>query len=360
MFQMRRSILIWMATTVLQGIVSHAFVLPNSSPSFTTSTSTFTSKYTSTFYSTTQTKTQLQAEKKSSKPTGVYSRPSAAIERGSGFYVPGLEGSRVRGLFGLLILALTFVNHSYYGNSISSSEAMEFSETISIAYGVLLILQGLVEFGKEYGFGVDLDTTTTADVKMMTKDSNVVTKEGSASTSTSTSTSTSSKSVTQYASPTFLEMCSDKTLLNDLQWVAASFVSLTPATHVLLVKSDANTENNSNTPTLLYTLGDFSNQSTMNDDTDPNTQKAIQNVIDTVFESRGGRVSIPSDHPGSILLPESHRRCILLQKLTLADTESQYAMVVGSNQLLPAFTKNDLKWLGQLAKFMEQSLDQYL
>ena len=30
------------------------------------------------------------------KRKGVYSRPSAAIERGSGFFIPGLEGGRVR------------------------------------------------------------------------------------------------------------------------------------------------------------------------------------------------------------------------------------------------------------------------
>ena len=46
------------------------------------------------------------------KTTGVYARPSAAIERGSGFFIPGLEGSRVRLLFGILALVLTYVNNS--------------------------------------------------------------------------------------------------------------------------------------------------------------------------------------------------------------------------------------------------------
>ena len=39
------------------------------------------------------------------KSSGVYARPSAAIERGSGFFIPGLEGSRVRLLFGILALS---------------------------------------------------------------------------------------------------------------------------------------------------------------------------------------------------------------------------------------------------------------
>ena len=46
------------------------------------------------------------------KVKGVYSRPSAAIEKGSGFYIPGLEGSKVRLLFGTLVLLLNYINHT--------------------------------------------------------------------------------------------------------------------------------------------------------------------------------------------------------------------------------------------------------
>ncbi len=55
------------------------------------------------------------------KAKGVYVRPSGAIERGSGFFVPGLEGPKVRVLFGIVLLALTAINHSLGSSSITNS-----------------------------------------------------------------------------------------------------------------------------------------------------------------------------------------------------------------------------------------------
>ena len=54
-----------------------------------------------------------EEDKASNKKTtqGVYVRPSGAIERGSGFFFPGLEGPKVRVLFGVVLLSLTAVNH---------------------------------------------------------------------------------------------------------------------------------------------------------------------------------------------------------------------------------------------------------
>jgi len=279
--------------------------------------------------------TELQ-ETKNKKPKGVYTRPSAAIERGSGFYVPGLEGSRVRGLFGLLILGLTLLNANYNSsegilpNGVDGS-AQATSQLISILYGFLLILQGLVEFGKESGFVVDL-SNTNSDTDETTNDTNKRSED--------------TQTVNQYASDTVKSFPSD--LVENLQWLAASFVSLTPATHVLLLRSSTST---SSTPEVLYTLGEFPT-SFLNFD-----KTAITKSIEAVMSSRGGRISIPSDHPGSSLLPEFYRRCILLQKLDFdSEGEYQYSLMVGSNQLLAAFTKNDLKWLGRLANYFELAL----
>jgi len=311
---------------------------------------------------------------KKQKPKGVYARPSAAIERGSGFYVPGLEGSRVRGLFGVLVLTLTVINTYSFSVSTGASETVSssmsstltISEIISITYSILLILQGLVEFGKENGFVVDLsnngidpnDTTNSVDTNSNSNDDGEETQQSQEN----------KKTVNQYASPQLLSSTSSQ-IINDLQWISASFVSLTPATHILLVKisqhasnSESDTDDNTS-PSILYTLGSFNRNNENEEEIDKNTASAIQSVVQTAFDSKGGRVSVPSDHPGSYLIPnETYRRCLLFQRLTDEHNENQndrdhYCLVVGSNQLLAAFTKNDLKWLGRLANYLELSLD---
>lgn len=49
---------------------------------------------------------------------GYYVRPSRAIEKGGGFYVPGLEGERIRIISGITFLFLIAINLS--GNPLST------------------------------------------------------------------------------------------------------------------------------------------------------------------------------------------------------------------------------------------------
>lgn len=44
-----------------------------------------------------------------------YKRPSRAIEKGGGFYIPGLRGPRLRIGVGFLVLALLAANHASAG-----------------------------------------------------------------------------------------------------------------------------------------------------------------------------------------------------------------------------------------------------
>ena len=71
---------------------------------------------------------------------GMYVRPSRAIEKGGGFFVPGLEGERIRIVSAVLLLMLYAIN-------LVGTNAAEFS--ISTAAGlfvtVLLLLQGVVD-----------------------------------------------------------------------------------------------------------------------------------------------------------------------------------------------------------------------
>jgi hypothetical protein len=96
---------------------------------------------------------------------GIYIRPSAAIERGSGFFIPGLEGYKVRILVGSIVMLCTLLNHLYdqwiviqdvnptaIAATTTISTTMSgntFAEALAIFYGALVFLQGSIEARKE-------------------------------------------------------------------------------------------------------------------------------------------------------------------------------------------------------------------
>jgi len=266
------------------------------------------------FHKTTTTNTsnkmsQLYSEKKTK---GVYSRPSAAIERGSGFYIPGLEGSRVRLLFGGTVLLLTYINHTL-GMGDSNTSAVEFSQQISIFFGILLLLQGSIELAKENGLGIS-------------ENANGPRNRGQ--------NNASSKAFAQFISE---RLQADANISDSIAWSVASFVALTPTTHVLLIEEkDGMCE-------AIYSLGDFDSR-TVND-------QDMKSALDAVYNSKGGRVAINESHPAASLVPEVYRRSIILQKVETPG--SKRCLVVASNQLLASYTKNDLKWLGSLAQYIK-------
>lgn len=241
---------------------------------------------------------------------GVYSRPSAAIERGSGFFIPGLEGPRVRLVFGLIVLLLIVLNHVLLSSSLPT---VAFSEGLAGVYAILLLFQAAIEFGKEEkGFIVTLEKEKSA---------------ADTSTSASSFSQTWSSSSSSSSSSALSEEAKEK-----VQWAAASYVSLTPASHMLLLE-----ENDG----VVYRLG-----STPATTTPTSEMEGTKAAFQALEMSSSGRVSLPLTHPAvTSLSSEEHGRCVVLQRIN----ESKCWMMT-SNQLLAAFTKEDLKWLGQLAK----------
>jgi len=265
------------------------------------------------------------------KSSGVYARPSAAIERGSGFFIPGLEGSRVRLLFGILALVLTYVNNALGGQT--STGGFGISEAVAVVAGSLLLLQAAVEFGTELGFGVDLDQSGTGGSRSV----------GAASPSGPGGASSTTSNIEQRISSDLASLNIDA--VDVVKWSGATLVALTPATHVRLV-ADGNERDDATT---LYGLGDFSG-------TSEDCTSAEISALEEIYRSKGGRISIPPDHPVAIgLLPEEGRRCVLLQRVA-GSSGKKACLVVGSNQLLQAFTKNDLRWLGRLGANVEKVL----
>ena len=226
----------------------------------------------------------------------------------------------MRILFGVLVLLLSYVNN-LLGLGDSNLEAVQFSEKMVIFFGTLLLIQGLVEAAKEAGLGLQLETDKDS------KDAN-----------SASSSSSSSKQLSQMIQGSFF--CEEE-MVEKVKWAAATYVALTSATHALLLDEEGGDFE------LLYSLGDITSQGQTSAE-----MEGIQAALETVYRSKGGRVSVPDSHPCATLLPEDNRRCILLQKVEIEGRRR--CLMIGSNQLLVAFTKNDLKWLGTLGGYLSK------
>lgn len=249
------------------------------------------------------------ASAKRTKATGVYARPSAAIERGSGFFVPGLEGPKVRLVFGIILLSSTFVNHILPNQS---SAGNTLSEGLAGFYSLFVLLQAAIEFTKEEkgkivvgGQGGDVVAENVASYKQQ-----------------------------------WSGCAMDDTAWRDkVQWAASSYLSLTRATHIMLLGPGK----------VIFSLG----QSYPPNDGDKVSTGTIA-ALEALSKSQSGRVSLPSSHPTVKNVADAEfRRCVVLQRV---DEASQLCWMMTSNELLPAFTQQELEWLGRLASYVKPNL----
>lgn len=251
-----------------------------------------------------------EGEEKRTRTKGVYVRPSGAIEKGSGFFFPGLEGPRVRVLFGSVLLVFTAVNHV---TSPTPFGGLSFEEVIAILYSLLVLFQAAIEFGKEEliveGGGSGAAKSTRSDEELVQK------------WATSSSLNENSKS--------------------KIQWAAASYLSITPATQMMLLDGSS-----SDNQKMVYRLGGESSSSVSPTDESTGIEAALQQLQ----KSKGGRISLPSTHPAAVALGLTDSRSIILQRVT--DTS---CWLVTSDQLLASFTQADLKWLGRLAAYVKSA-----
>lgn len=262
---------------------------------------------------TTTRQTSLFASNKDSNK-GVYARPSAAIERGSGFFIPGLEGPRVRLLFGLILVTLTTINHFLGGGATADSGGGGLSELLAISYAILLLIQAAIEFGKEEkGYVVSLDRPQGDDV------------------------ANTASLIQVWASSSTDDAKYTEAWKERVKWSATSYLSMTPATQIMLLEKQK----------VLYNLGGTSNSSDLSSHEEEAT--GCQAAFETLGKATSGRVSLPITHPTVKALAPEDGRCVVLQ--TINDNQ---CWMMTSNQLLQAFTSQDLKWLGQLATYIEQ------
>lgn len=196
------------------------------------------------------------------------------------------------------------------------------AEVLAAGYGMFLLLQGLIESGvgvanSSKGSGEDLIVESDGDNNVVVNPVVVSNNNG--------------------FSPAIE---GDQFAMKSIQRLAQTIVSLTPATHFLL----ANEEDG-----ILYRYGIWNdgNNNSFGNENDYTT--IIKTALDATGSSRAGRVALPSEHPVSNLLPTSARRCILVQSIDGFGSGGKSCLIIGSDKLLPAYTKNDLRWIGQLA-----------
>ncbi len=267
---------------------------------------------------------------KSARERGIYARPSAAIERGSGFFIPGLEGPRIRILFGITVLIADWANHTFAESQVGDYGQI-IAEVLAAFYGALLLLQGLIESG-------------VGEIGSRGNNSNNLVIEGNGDGVDNNDIDNTMKGTISSSGISPI-IRGNESALKSMQRLARTIVNLTPATHFIL----ANEEDG-----VLYRYGIWVDDDNKSGDTNTEEDRSIIKLaLDAAGSSRAGRVALPSDHPASKLLPTSASRCILVQSIDIdgygSDNGGKSCLIIGSDKLLPAYTKNDLRWIGQIA-----------
>jgi len=262
---------------------------------------------------------------------GIYSRPSAAIERGSGFFIPGLEGGRVRIVFGLVLIIANVVNNNI-GTAATSAVNVEYgiTEWIGIIFSIIIISQGIFE-GME-------ENSTTNDSE-------------SSSSSSSIDSSNNKIEVIQNFNPSLSSI-----LINELRWVGLNIFSFTGTTKFLIWD---------NTDSLCFTLTTASSSSSSlvdNNDMDESViQESIISARKSLSTSSTGTISVPNTHPVSNIINGSsssnidnnnnNNQGIILQRIHY---DNSWGMIlVTDKSIQQAYTKNDFRWLPALANFID-------
>jgi len=211
-------------------------------------------------------------------------------------------------------LGLSYVNSNLSSITEESSGALQLSNNLAAVYGFLLFFQALVDYGKETLF------------------SSSSSEQGKKFKASGT------KQLQQVISSSLKE---NQELYELLKWTAATYVSLTPSKSFLVVDGRKRE--------IVYGLGN-----TEKLDVSSPIGESVASVCQALSKSKGGRVSVPVTHPASLLIgDEFETRCIVLQRI-----DNETAFVVGSDQLLAGYTKNDLKWLGNMANLVSNRLNE--
>jgi len=247
----------------------------------------------------------------------------------------------VRLLFGLALLILTAVNHFLLSLLAEEGATNQLAESVGVFYAVLLLLQAAIEYGKESkGFVVSLDRPEEGE-------------DGNDGVIRSRLTQRwSSRSMEQLP---FLSSSSSSSLFQErVEWAAASFVALTPATGFLLIDRDMVLYQLRTTDLAVTSDNNDDDKDDKDDNDSTSMSSCCKSAISTLAKARSGRVSIPMSHPAAGVVTtttttgDNNDRTIVLQDVV----KNQCCFMITSDQVLQSFTEQDLKWLGQMATYV--------
>ncbi|EEC46598.1 predicted protein [Phaeodactylum tricornutum CCAP 1055/1] len=263
------------------------------------------------------------------------------------FFVPGLEGPKVRLAVGTVLLTLTAWNRYYSSlatnadNSIQESFATNpgnvLAENLALAFTILVLWQAGIEYTKQIA---------AAKAVVIGGNGNGQT-DGSNRRADGTGNPNGQRVSYQQS---WNIPVNDERWKDQCQWAANTYLALTPATEWYLVGPGK----------VLYSLGLMDAPSATPVAPAPTqvdedaVAQACQVALDTVNASQSGRVALPSTHPVSTNLvagvrpTPQNRRTVVVQRV-----EDNVCIVATSDQLLAAFGKSDLTWLGQLARYIQ-------
>jgi Cofactor assembly of complex C subunit B, CCB2/CCB4 len=239
-----------------------------------------------------------------------YIRPSASLERGSGFFVPGLEGPKVRLVAGVTLAVLTVINHAL------SDLQPSLTEGLALAYSSVLLVQAAVEY-----------------IRLTKLSDNTELKDELWPVS-----STDKRSPSAFSTPPQPDA---------IAWSAESLLSLTPATHVWVMQQQQQQDS---------TAGKGSSEARLIGQWGPWSTANVESTVvtaawATLQQSASGRIALPLDHTAArgLLQLDPRIRTVILQRVS---SSNELGILVVSHQLLAAFSSQDLKWLGRLARYI--------
>jgi hypothetical protein len=258
-----------------------------------------------------------------------------------------LEGPKVRLAVGTVLLTLTAWNRYYSSlatnadNSIQESFATNpgnvLAENLALAFTILVLWQAGIEYTKQIA---------AAKAVVIGGNGGGQTDENNRRAD---GTGNPNGQRVSYQQSWNIPV-NDERWKDQCQWAANTYLALTPATEWYLVGPGK----------VLYSLGLMDAPSATPVAPAPTqvdedaVAQACQVALDTVNASQSGRVALPSTHPVSTNLvagvrpTPQNRRTVVVQRV-----EDNVCIVATSDQLLAAFGKSDLTWLGQLARYIQ-------
>jgi hypothetical protein len=244
--------------------------------------------------------------------------------------------------FGLIVIIFVFANGALDGggdgggaNRLAVDGGRVVSEALALFYGTLLLLQGTIEMGIERRGGRGAGKEEVVVGGGDGDENDIIDRDDD----------DDGKIIGGGRVDEMAEFDDD---LYHVRRMARTIIALTPATEFRYVVEDRG---------VLYSLG-----TTTDDDVEVGEVDDAEDegryatlALDALSGSRGGRrVALPVDHPTTLgLLPRYARRSALVQRVDdRRDGSSSRAFaLIGSDRVLQAYTKNDLRWIGQLAEY---------